>query len=64
MGDSYAAEGIQDFAEAIQKVHPGIFVYLARLNENDDEDRRAGWVSGMYDVRMFDLLTSARSSAT
>jgi palmitoyl-protein thioesterase len=44
MGDSYASEGMLDFAKEIGQVHEGIFVHSIYLDEDLDEDRRAGFV--------------------
>jgi palmitoyl-protein thioesterase len=45
MGDSYAAEGMQSFADEIRDLHPGIFVHLVHLADKMEDDQRAGFVS-------------------
>ncbi|KAJ3547623.1 hypothetical protein NM688_g5381 [Phlebia brevispora] len=47
MGDSYASPGILEFMEMIRDMHPGIFVHSVYINENLDEDRRAGWFGNL-----------------
>ncbi|KAI0035863.1 alpha/beta-hydrolase [Vararia minispora EC-137] len=49
MGDSYASEGMLEFAEMIKGVHDGIFVHSIYLDENLDEDRRAGFYGNVND---------------
>ena len=34
-----------EFANLIRDVHPGIFIHLVYLDENPEEDHRAGIVS-------------------
>ncbi|TRX98875.1 hypothetical protein FHL15_000217 [Xylaria flabelliformis] len=41
LGDTYAAEGIQQVGELIQAVNPGTFVYFVRLDDSAENDRRA-----------------------
>lgn len=45
LGDSYASPGILQFIQLIQDVHPGIFVHSVHIVEDNDADRKAGWVS-------------------
>ena len=45
MGDTYCAPGILEFIDMIKQMHPGIFVHSIYINEKEDEDRKAGWVS-------------------
>ncbi|KAJ7874705.1 Alpha/Beta hydrolase protein [Mycena olivaceomarginata] len=43
LGDSANAPGMLRFAEEIKTVHPGIFVHSIYIDEDLDEDRRAGF---------------------
>lgn len=44
-GDSYASAGMNKLANLIKEVHPGIYIHLVLLDENLEEDHRAGIVS-------------------
>jgi palmitoyl-protein thioesterase len=44
LGDNYAADGINDVVELIQKVNPGTFVYPIRLAEDPSSDRSASFL--------------------
>ena len=41
LGDNYAADGIASVAELAEKVNPGTFVYVIRLDEDATADRTA-----------------------
>ena len=41
LGDNYAADGIASVAELVEKVNPGTFVYVIRLDEDATADRTA-----------------------
>ncbi|XMA16463.1 hypothetical protein WAI453_009254 [Rhynchosporium graminicola] len=41
LGDNYAADGLADVAALAEKVHPGTFVYIIRLDEDASSDRTA-----------------------
>lgn len=44
LGDSYASPAMLEFMNLIKKVHPDIFIHSIYLDENLEEDRKAGWV--------------------
>ncbi|KAG8753540.1 hypothetical protein FRC12_011503 [Ceratobasidium sp. 428] len=44
LGDSAHSEGMDEFAELIKEVHPGIFVYSISLSDDQNDDKKAGWV--------------------
>lgn len=60
MGDTYCAPGILEFIDTIKQMHPGIFVHSIYINESEDEDRRAGWVS----LLCCTMLTTVRLTET
>ncbi|KAI1133082.1 palmitoyl-protein thioesterase 1 [Nemania abortiva] len=41
LGDTYAAEGIQQVGQLVEDVNPGTFVYFIRLDDSASNDRRA-----------------------
>ncbi|KAJ8104587.1 hypothetical protein ONZ43_g7778 [Nemania bipapillata] len=41
LGDTYAAEGIQQVGQLVEAAHPGTFVYFVRLDDNAGNDQRA-----------------------
>ncbi|KAI1152352.1 palmitoyl-protein thioesterase 1 [Nemania diffusa] len=41
LGDTYAAEGIQQVGQLVEAVNPGTFVYFVRLDASASSDRRA-----------------------
>jgi palmitoyl-protein thioesterase len=41
LGDTYAAEGIRQVGDLIEKANPGTFVYFVRLDDTAENDRRA-----------------------
>lgn len=41
LGDTYAADGIQQVGQLIEAVNPGTFVYLIRIDDSAETDRRA-----------------------
>jgi palmitoyl-protein thioesterase len=43
-GDSYNSTGMAKFQALVKQVHPGIFVHSVYIDENQDSDRRAGFV--------------------
>jgi len=43
MGDSYASPGMVEFGERIAKIHPGIFIHLVYVEEDQGQDRTAGF---------------------
>ncbi|KAI0331191.1 alpha/beta-hydrolase [Cubamyces sp. BRFM 1775] len=43
LGDSYASPGMLEFMNLIKGMHPGIFIHSVYLNENIEEDERAGF---------------------
>jgi len=43
MGDSASSPGMLEFAEMIEGVHPGIFIHLIYIEEDQSSDRRAGF---------------------
>ncbi|QRW11526.1 palmitoyl-protein thioesterase [Ceratobasidium sp. AG-Ba] len=43
LGDSAHSEGMDEFADLIKRVHPGIFVHSVSLADDQSEDRKAGW---------------------
>jgi len=43
MGDSHASPAIVEFGELIAKMHPGIFIHSVYIEEDQDQDRRAGF---------------------
>lgn len=44
-GDSYNSTGMAQFQELVKDIHPGIFVHSVYIDEDLDNDRRAGFVS-------------------
>ena len=44
MGDSYASDGMLEMISRIEDMHSGIFVHSVYLAENDDDDKKAGFV--------------------
>ena len=44
LGDSYASPGMLEFMQLVKEVHPDIFIHSVYLDENLEEDRKAGWV--------------------
>jgi palmitoyl-protein thioesterase len=47
LGDNYAADGIEEVAQLAEKVHPGIFVYKIRLDDNASNDRSASFLGNL-----------------
>jgi len=45
LGDSHNSPGLLQFAEMVKELIPGIFVHLVYLEEDQDKDRQAGFVS-------------------
>ncbi|KAI0071724.1 alpha/beta-hydrolase, partial [Panus rudis PR-1116 ss-1] len=43
LGDSYASPGMLEFIQLVKDKHPGLFVHSIYLDENLEEDQRAGW---------------------
>lgn len=43
-GDSSASPGMVEFSELIGEIHPGIFIHSVYIEEEQDQDRRAGFV--------------------
>ncbi|KAI8975883.1 alpha/beta-hydrolase [Trametes punicea] len=43
MGDSYASPGMLEFMSRVRQMHPGIFIHSVYLDENLEEDERAGF---------------------
>ncbi|KAJ7078884.1 palmitoyl-protein thioesterase [Mycena belliarum] len=43
LGDSATSKGMLQFADEIKSVHPGIFVHSIYIDEDLDQDRRAGF---------------------
>ncbi|KAK7692900.1 hypothetical protein QCA50_004535 [Cerrena zonata] len=43
LGDSYASPGMLEFIQMIKEVHPDIFVHSIHIQENIEEDQKAGW---------------------
>ncbi|KAH9945688.1 alpha/beta-hydrolase [Amylocystis lapponica] len=43
MGDSYGSPGILQFISLIKDMHPGLFVHSVYLNENIEDDQKAGF---------------------
>lgn len=41
LGDNYAADGLADVASLAEKIHPGTFTYIIRLDEDASSDRTA-----------------------
>lgn len=54
LGDDYASAGMLEFANLIKGVHPDLFIHLIYLDENPEEDHKAGIVS-MISLNMYDL---------
>lgn len=44
LGDSAHSEGMDNFVDLIKGIHPGIFVHSVYISENQDEDKKAGFV--------------------
>ncbi|CAE6486872.1 unnamed protein product [Rhizoctonia solani] len=60
LGDSAHSEGMNEFAELIKEVHPGIFVYSVSLSDDQSADQKAGWfgeVNAQVDIVATELST-------
>ncbi|CAE6466682.1 unnamed protein product [Rhizoctonia solani] len=60
LGDSAHSEGMNEFAELIKEVHPGIFVYSVSLSDDQSADKKAGWfgeVNAQVDIVAAELST-------
>jgi palmitoyl-protein thioesterase len=44
LGDSYNSTGMAEFQALVSQVHPGIFLHSVYIDENQDNDRKAGFV--------------------
>lgn len=44
IGDTYISAGMTEFIQLIKGIHPGIFVHSVYLNQDPQEDQKAGWV--------------------
>ncbi len=47
LGDNYAADGIASIGELAEEVHPGIFVYNIRLDDDPSNDRSASFFGNL-----------------
>lgn len=47
LGDNYAAEGIAAVGEIAEDVHPGVFVYNIRLDDDASKDRSASFIGNV-----------------
>lgn len=47
LGDNYAAEGIVGVGELANEVHPGIFVYNIRIDDDANKDRSASFLGNV-----------------
>ncbi|EJF58190.1 alpha/beta-hydrolase [Dichomitus squalens] len=43
LGDSYASAGMLEFMQLIKDIHPGIFIHSVWLNEDLEQDQKAGF---------------------
>ncbi|KAJ6603123.1 palmitoyl-protein thioesterase [Mycena sp. CBHHK59/15] len=53
LGDSASSPGILQFTEEIKKVHPGIYLHSVYIDEDLDNDRRAGFYGNVNDQVQF-----------
>ncbi len=44
LGDSYASPGMLEFMQRIKDMHSGLFIHSVYLNEDLEEDQKAGFV--------------------
>ncbi|KAH8828523.1 palmitoyl-protein thioesterase [Flagelloscypha sp. PMI_526] len=49
LGDSYASPGMLEFAELLKEQHPGLFVHLIYVDEDNDKDKEAGFYGYVND---------------
>ncbi|KAI0321188.1 Alpha/Beta hydrolase protein [Amylostereum chailletii] len=49
LGDSYASEGMVEFMSLIQDIPPGLFIHSVYIDEDNNEDRRAGFYGNLDD---------------
>ncbi|KAF8891720.1 Alpha/Beta hydrolase protein [Infundibulicybe gibba] len=49
LGDSHSSPGMLEFASLIKDMHPGIFVHSVYIDEDLDEDKRAGFYGNVND---------------
>lgn len=47
LGDNYAADGIASIGELADQVHPGIFVYNIRIDDDATKDRTASFLGNL-----------------
>ena len=47
LGDSAHSKGIEGFIEAIKEVKPDMFVHSVSVMDNEDDDKKAGFVSSL-----------------
>ncbi|KAI0356367.1 alpha/beta-hydrolase, partial [Trametes cingulata] len=53
LGDSYASPGMLEFMALIKDMHQGIFIHSVYLNENLEEDERAGFFGNVNEQLEF-----------
>ncbi|KAI0371106.1 alpha/beta-hydrolase [Pilatotrama ljubarskyi] len=53
LGDSYASPGMLNFISLVKEMHPGIFVHSVYLDENLEEDERAGFFGNVNEQLEF-----------
>jgi len=58
-GDSHASPGMVEFGKLIEEIHPGIFIHSVYIEEELDQDRKAGFVRRAVLSNPRDLLTNA-----
>ena len=51
-GDSYASPGMVEFGKLIAEIHPGIFVHSVYIEEDQGQDRTAGFVCCLFFRRL------------
>lgn len=49
LGDSYASPGMLEFAELLKEQHPGLFVHNIYIDEDNEEDKKAGFYGYVND---------------
>jgi len=62
MGDSYASPGMVEFGEQIAEMHPGIFIHSVYVDEDQEQDRRAGFYGSVND--QVDLVAEQIANVT
>ena len=51
LGDSYNSTGMANFQSMVKQVHPGMFVHSVYIHENQESDKRAGFVCRLFSSR-------------